>query len=261
MIDVIIRAYNCSKTIGRALSSLVAQTDQNFNVIVVDDCSVEDVKSIIDKFNDSLNIKYVRNEENKGLSISRQVGIDNSISKFITFLDADDMFMPFAVETFNSAIKANPNIEFLHTHHYYNKYIDGEPVLFLFKDNFTASHGKLYNMDCIKKYDIKNSAKVIWNDDALFNSICAELLKISVLRVPTYLYTFNKDSMLNCDNPYREENQIDDFLTAMELSVDFVLKHKSTINHLEGTISKLLQDPKLNDRHRDKINKLLERIK
>jgi glycosyltransferase involved in cell wall biosynthesis len=260
MIDVIIRAYNCSKTIEKSLSSLVAQTDDDFNVIIVDDCSVEDIKSIIDRFSESLNIKYIRNEVNSGLSISRQVGIDNSTSKFITFLDVDDMLMPFAIETFNSVIKANPNIEFLHTHFYHQRYINGEAELVYWKDNFTACHGKLYNMDCIRKYGIKNSPKVIWNDDALFNSICAELLKVSALRVPTYLYTYNKDSMLNCDNPYREENKIDDFLTAMELSVDFVLKYKSTINHLDATIGNLLEDPTLSDKNRERINKLLERI-
>ena len=47
MINIIIPAYNCSSTLGRTLSSLVAQTDTSFEVIVVDDCSTEDIKSII----------------------------------------------------------------------------------------------------------------------------------------------------------------------------------------------------------------------
>ena len=48
MINVIIPAYNCRATLGRTLSSLVAQTDTNFEVIVVYDCSTEDLKSIVD---------------------------------------------------------------------------------------------------------------------------------------------------------------------------------------------------------------------
>ena len=104
MINVIIPAYNCSKTIGKTLSSLVAQTDSNFEVIVIDDSSTEDIKSIIDSYSDKLNIIYIRNEKNLGCGMTRQVGIDNATQKFITFLDSDDMFMPYTVETFNSII-------------------------------------------------------------------------------------------------------------------------------------------------------------
>ena len=90
MINVIIPAYNCSKTLGRTLASLVAQTDQNFEVIIVDDCSTENIKNIIDDYNNKLKIIYISNEKNIGCGMSRQVGIDNATQKFITFLDSDD---------------------------------------------------------------------------------------------------------------------------------------------------------------------------
>jgi glycosyltransferase involved in cell wall biosynthesis len=61
MINVIIPAYNCCLTLGRTLSSLVAQTDENFEVIIVDDCSTEDIKSIVDDYSNKLNITYIRN--------------------------------------------------------------------------------------------------------------------------------------------------------------------------------------------------------
>ena len=46
MINVIIPAYNCSKTLGRTLASLVAQTDQNFEVIIIDDGSIDNTYKI-----------------------------------------------------------------------------------------------------------------------------------------------------------------------------------------------------------------------
>ena len=64
MIDVIIPAYNCKSTLERTLGSLVAQTDPNFKVIIVDDCSTEDIKSIVDDYSSKLKITYIRNEEN-----------------------------------------------------------------------------------------------------------------------------------------------------------------------------------------------------
>ena len=84
MIDVIIPAYNCSKTLGRTLSSLVAQTDNDFNVIIVDDCSTEDLEPTVNGFKSLLNIKYIKNDTNMGAGMSRQVGMDNSFSKFVT---------------------------------------------------------------------------------------------------------------------------------------------------------------------------------
>ena len=72
MIDVIIPAYNCTKTLDRTMGSLVAQFNKNFKVIVVDDCSTEDIKSIVEQYAHLLDIKYVRNEKNMKCGMSRQ---------------------------------------------------------------------------------------------------------------------------------------------------------------------------------------------
>ena len=97
MINVIIPAYNCSKTLGRTLASLVAQTDQNFEVIIVDDCSTENIKNIIDDYSNKLKIIYIRNKKNIGCGMSRKVGFDNATQKFIIFLDLDECFMHYKV--------------------------------------------------------------------------------------------------------------------------------------------------------------------
>ena len=198
MINVIIPAYNCYSTLGRTLSSLVAQTDPNFEVIVVDDCSTEDLKSIVDDYRDKLSIIYIRNEQNLGCGMSRQVGIDNATQKFITFLDSDDMFMPYTVETFNSIIEANPDTEYLHSYFYEQIVIDNNPAIYLWKDNYTACHGKLYNVELIKKYGIRNSPLVKWADDSFFNSMCSELMNMSIISVPTVYGLITK--ILSCED-------------------------------------------------------------
>ena len=65
MIDIIIPAYNCKETLFKTLSSLETQTDTNFNVIIVDDCSTEDLLPIINEKQSRLNIKYIRKLKNK----------------------------------------------------------------------------------------------------------------------------------------------------------------------------------------------------
>ena len=165
MINVIIPAYNCYATLSKTLASLVAQTDTNFEVIIVDDCSTEDIKPIINDYNDKLNVIYIRNDKNIGCGMTRQVGIDNATQKYITFLDSDDMFMPYTVETFNSIVNTHPDTEYVHTYFYEQIIIENNPALFLWKDNYTACHGKLYNVESIRKHNIRNSPDVRWADE------------------------------------------------------------------------------------------------
>ena len=261
MINVIIPAYNCRTTLGRTLSSLVAQTDPNFEVIVVDDCSIEDLKSIIDDYTNKLNIIYIRNEQNLGCGMSRQVGIDNATQKFITFLDSDDMFMPYTVETFNSIIEANPDTEYLHSYFYEQIVIDNNPAIYLWKDNYTACHGKLYNVELIKKYGIRNSPLVKWADDSFFNSMCSELMNMSIINVPTVLWTNNKNSIMRRQDAERDASVKEDFLNAMLLSAEFVLKQKGHIDHLQNTIEGIIKQMSLNEKETEKLNTLLTYIR
>lgn len=258
MVNVIIPAYNCRTTLGRTLASLVAQTDNDFEVIIVDDCSTEDIKTIIDDYNNKLKIIYIKNEKNLGCGMSRQVGIDNATQKFITFLDSDDMFMPYTIETFNSIIEANPETEYLHSCFYEQVVIEGNPVLFLRKDNYTACHGKLYNLELIKKFNIRNSPEVRWADDSFFNSMCSELLTMNVISVPTMLWCNNKNSVLRKENPERDALIKEDFLNAMIKSAEFVLEKKGRIDHLENTLKMITKKyTSLTKNEEDKVNKLL----
>ena len=261
MINVIIPAYNCRTTLDRTLSSLIAQTDPNFEVIVVDDCSTEDIKSIVDDYTNKLNIIYIRNEQNLGCGMSRQVGIDNATQKFITFLDSDDMFMPYTIETFNSIIETNPDTEYLHSYFYEQIVIDNNPAIYLWKDNYTACHGKLYNVELIKKYGIRNSPLVKWADDSFFNSMCSELMNMSIINVPTVLWTNNKNSIMRRQDVERDASVKEDFLNAMLLSAEFVLKQKGHIDHLQNTIEGIIKRMSLDEKETEKLNTLLTYIR
>lgn len=258
MINVIIPAYNCCLTLGRTLSSLVAQTDENFEVIVVDDCSTEDIKSIVDDYSNKLNITYIRNQQNLGCGMTRQVGIDNATQNFITFLDSDDMFMPYTVETFNSIIAANPNTEYVHSYFYEQTVINNDPALVLIKDGFTWCHGKLYNRNLINKFGIKNSPLVKWADDSYFNSMCSELMNTQLVRIPLYLWCNNKNSVIRRKDPNRDIALREDFMNAMKMSVEFVSQYKDQIEHLDKTINRIKRQGTLNVDEQQLMDALLK---
>ena len=258
MIDVIIPGYNCQKTLHKTLSSLVAQTDNNFCVTVVDDASTENIKEIIDTYTDKLDLSYIRNETNLGCGMSRQVGIDNTNCTHFTFLDSDDMFMPYTIETFNSIIAANPDIEYIHSYFYEQTSVEGNPAMILHKDGFTWCHGKLYNRKLINYYGIKNSPVIRWADDSFFNSMCSELMQMLVVAIPTVLWCNNQSSVTRISNPERDEAVKEDFLTAMQMSKDFVLQYKSSVNHMVNT-TKQFANIELNEHEIELLNKLQER--
>src|SRR5574344_3086988 len=101
--SIIIPAYNSEKTIGRALDSIASQgIKQDYEVIVVDDCSTDGTASVIRRYNERIPIKYMFNEKNSGPGASRQKALDYSSGEYIIFLDSDDEFNENAFDALNS---------------------------------------------------------------------------------------------------------------------------------------------------------------
>ena len=91
IVSVIIPTYNRNGFLRSAIESVLNQTFQAFEIIVVDDASIEDVQGVVEGFHDR-RIKYIRHEINKGEAGARNTGIMHSKGEFIAFLDDDDMW-------------------------------------------------------------------------------------------------------------------------------------------------------------------------
>jgi glycosyltransferase involved in cell wall biosynthesis len=96
-VSVIIPTYNRAEYLCSAIRSVLSQTFQDFEIIVVDDASTDNTNEIVDGFNDS-RIKYIRHETNKGGSAARNTGIKMSSGEYIAFLDDDDEWLPEKLE-------------------------------------------------------------------------------------------------------------------------------------------------------------------
>jgi glycosyltransferase involved in cell wall biosynthesis len=94
MITIVIPVYNAAKFIPRCVSCLESQTRHDFKVIFVDDGSIDDSITVLNKIEAStfLDITIVRNNENRGPAYSRNEGIIRAQSDFITFCDCDDWY-------------------------------------------------------------------------------------------------------------------------------------------------------------------------
>ena len=104
MVSVIIPTYNRGNTIKKAIESVLNQTYDNLEVIVVDDGSLDDTKNIVKAICDS-RVKYVF-QNNNGACAARNKGIELAKGEYIAFQDSDDYWYPQKIETQLKALEA-----------------------------------------------------------------------------------------------------------------------------------------------------------
>lgn len=97
-ISVIMSAYNAQKTISRAIRSVLNQTYDDIELIVVNDCSTDNTEKIVKKYKDN-RIVYIKHDVNLGAGCARNTGIKNATGDYIAFLDSDDYYNKEYIQT------------------------------------------------------------------------------------------------------------------------------------------------------------------
>lgn len=109
LVSVIMTAKNEAGTIASAILSILKQTLDNFELIVVNDGSTDDTEQILNAFKDR-RIRIVSNRINKGISWSRNLAITMAQGKYIAIFDADDVSAPNRLETQTVFLEMNPDV-------------------------------------------------------------------------------------------------------------------------------------------------------
>jgi glycosyltransferase involved in cell wall biosynthesis len=107
LFSVIIPTYNRACVLRAALASVLAQSCQDFEIIVVDDGSKDDPRKTVDEIADA-RIRF-QAQENRGASAARNAGIDLARGRYVAFLDSDDEFLPHHLETMQRLLENSPN--------------------------------------------------------------------------------------------------------------------------------------------------------
>ena len=94
MVSVITPTYNCGRFIGETIESVIAQTYSNWEMIIVDDCSVDNTKTVVKQYqNQDSRIKYYCLEKNSGPAVARTKAMELAEGQYIAFLDSDDLWL------------------------------------------------------------------------------------------------------------------------------------------------------------------------
>lgn len=97
-LSVVIPAYNIDNYLGKCLDSILAQTFQDYEVIVVDDGSTDGTPNVCDEYAKKDTRIRVVHKENEGVSVARNTGIDLANGEYFLFFDGDDFMEPYTME-------------------------------------------------------------------------------------------------------------------------------------------------------------------
>ena len=98
LVSIITPSYNTAKFIRKTIESVQAQTYQNWEMIIVDDCSSDNTDDVVAGYLYDKRIKDIKNKKNFGAAVSRNRALREAQGKWIAFLDSDDLWSPEKLE-------------------------------------------------------------------------------------------------------------------------------------------------------------------
>ncbi len=157
LISIIVPIYNVEKELSRCLESIIHQSYSNIEIVLVNDGSTDDSKSIIDKYKEIDQRIVVVDQDNSGLSAARNTGLRIARGRYIMFVDSDDYLHKNAVEIlYHNIIDEDADISVCNFYWDYLEQIKEEPII---------GDKIVFNGDDVKHQLIQNNliTVVAWN--------------------------------------------------------------------------------------------------
>lgn len=192
LVSIITPTYNCGRFIAETIRSVQAQTHTDWEMIIVDDCSSDNTKAVVEQFSANDNrIKYYCLPTNSGAAVARNTALKMAKGHWIAFLDSDDLWTPDKLE---KQLRFMVDHNYVFSYHEYSEISESGEDLGVYVSGI-AKAGKfamfsccwpgclsvMYNRDKIGLIQIKNVRKN--NDTAMW-------LKV-VRKAPCYLLKEN----------------------------------------------------------------------
>ena len=245
-VSIIIPVYNVEQYIEECLQSVIDQTHKGLDVILIDDCggdnSITIAKSHIEKngFTEVENsdiytssetpitITILHHTQNRGLSASRNTGIDAATGEYLFFLDSDDTIIPSCIEDLVGQTTLHPGVEMVQGVMYSNdehlddyahvpinnyhvpEYSEGKTCRYLMQSGHLCSmvSNRLIKTGLIRDNQLYFKEGLIHEDDLWTFTAGKHIKSIAVLNKETYFYRHNKKSIMQHLNVEKSYNSV-----------------------------------------------------
>ena len=263
LISIVIPVYNAEKYLEQCLNSIQNQTYKNFEVILVNDGSMDHSESICMNFlrSDS-RFRYLK-KENGGVSSARNVGLDNVEGDYITFIDADDWVDENHLEILidgiiknNCEVAISSYMQFINTRETYliniysnqekyllnygkmnrEKFLTELPKLISINNSFNCAVSKLFSRRLVE--DIRFDSNIIYAEDLDFYfKLYLKVNNFIFINAETYIYRQHDESTTSGFSQIHAEQELSVFKKMYETAlilgiptVNYVRKLQTLIN-------------------------------
>lgn len=206
LVSVIIPSFNQTSELKNAVESVKNQSYSQLEIIIVDDCSTQNVEEVIENINDS-RIQFYKTETNSGVTEARKLGIVNSTASYITFLDQDDVFNLKCIENKMNKFFENDNINLVISDYLENNQIKNcskihkmENFASNFKEEICKSPGPFFQC-CMFKRELFDDINFLFDKKAIpsedwdfFINLSSSKLNIGYVQSPDFIWNFSEDS-------------------------------------------------------------------
>jgi len=243
LISVIIPVYNVEKYLAECLDSVVNQTYQQLEIIVIDDGSTDSSRSIIKDFASRDNRIRIFSQVNGGQSKARNYGLKKASGSFVVFVDSDDRIQSFHIEELVTAIKKKKDLnlamcKFTKKNSELATAIRNrcevlsdsfiEMINYLYKSDYPAMSPtcKIYRKELFDNVQFHEG--IIYEDGLLFYEILDQVSEIGLLDSISYYYRTTENSTLTSKI---SQKNFDVFKKNQILKQFFLEKHPSEMGH------------------------------
>ena len=230
--SIVVPAFNVEKYIQRAISSILNQSFQDFELILVNDGSTDNTANIINEFSQqNSKITVINHAQNESQHVARMNGVAAASGKFIVFLDGDDYFTENAFAELYESIQENPGYD---VYEYgYIRQPEGEIVLphspvpdrfhaFFLKKDFPASTiwNKVYLATLIKNSFSAMERSYINNAEDTYESIVIAFYTEKIMMIKKVITNYQIGSGIS--TTYKDFNKTIEFLKSIRRMIDLV---------------------------------------
>ncbi|MCD8295941.1 MAG: glycosyltransferase [Prevotella sp.] len=225
-VSIIIPIYNVADYVSSCIKSVMEQTYQDIECILVDDCgnddSMEICNKLISSYQGNINFITLHHEKNRGLSAARNTGTKAATGDYIFYLDSDDLLFPKCIELMIDAVVKHPGVELVQgiteSHPFHKSYclstlknIDYTEEAYWMRlhffsmpiDFYVNAWNKLLKKEFLIKNDLFFKEGLIHEDQLWMYFVALCVSKIVIIHEYTYIHLNRENSIMATDSMAR----------------------------------------------------------